>query len=70
VAGKRATGGRRRRTAGEEGAAARRELEKAGNFPYDFDMHDFLGAFRDPDEGGKLFEMLEAHGLEPLSSGF
>lgn len=42
---------------------ARRELERRAEFPYDFDMQDFLSAFRDPNEGNKLLETLSAHGL-------
>lgn len=43
---------------------ARRELEKASSFPYDFDMLDFLSAFRDPAERRKLLETLEPLGVE------
>ena len=42
---------------------ARRELERAAGFPYNFDMQDFLSAFRDPSEGNKLLETLKAHSL-------
>lgn len=42
---------------------ARQELERATEFPYNFDMQDFLSAFRDPSEGRKLLETLSAHGL-------
>jgi hypothetical protein len=42
---------------------ARLELERAAEFPYNFEMEDFLSAFRDPNEGRKLLETLTAHGL-------
>ena len=38
---------------------ARSELAHARSFPYNFDMRDFLRAFRDPAEAGKLFALLE-----------
>lgn len=38
---------------------ARQELAKAGSFPSDFAMEDFLAAFRDPEEGAKLLVVLE-----------
>jgi TolB-like protein/tetratricopeptide (TPR) repeat protein len=44
---------------------ARRELEMAEAFPYDFDMRDFLAAFRDPREADTLFESLSLVGLDP-----
>jgi TolB-like protein/cytochrome c-type biogenesis protein CcmH/NrfG len=43
---------------------ARRELTKASSFPYNFDMQDFLSAFRNPIDGGKLLEVLEPLALE------
>lgn len=43
---------------------ARRELEKASSFPYDFDMGNFLSAFRDPEQRDKLLRNLETLGLE------
>jgi len=43
---------------------ARREPENASAFPYDFDMRDFLSAFRNPEEGGKLLETLRPLGFE------
>jgi TolB-like protein len=39
---------------------ARRELKKAQEFPYEFDVRDFLTGFRDPQEAHKLFDSLES----------
>jgi len=44
---------------------ARRELEKIETFPYEFDMQNFLRAFRDPREAGELFDSLETVGFDP-----
>jgi TolB-like protein/tetratricopeptide (TPR) repeat protein len=44
---------------------ARRELEKALAFPYEFDMRDFLTAFRDPQEAGKLLDSVRSLGADP-----
>jgi TolB-like protein len=43
---------------------ARRELEKVEAFPYEFDMRNFLNAFRDPQEAGKLLDSLESVGFD------
>lgn len=43
---------------------ARRELEKAETFPYEFDIRNFLRAFRDPQEADELLESLEPLGFE------
>ena len=43
---------------------ARRELEKASAFPYEFAMRNFLSAFRDPQEANKLLESLESVGFD------
>jgi len=44
---------------------ARRELEKASEYPYEFDMRNFLGAFRDPQEANELLDSLEPLGFDP-----
>ena len=44
---------------------ARLELEKIEMFPYEFDMRNFLKAFRDPREAGELLDSLETVGLDP-----
>jgi len=46
-------------------AEAQRELEKAASFPYEFDMRDFLEAFRDPQDGDKLLGVLGPQGFDP-----
>ena len=46
---------------------AQSELNKASAFPYNFEMQDFLNAFRDPDEGAKLMETFRSQGLEASS---
>ena len=43
---------------------AHREVEKASSFLHDYDMRDFLHAFRDPEAGGKLLETLGSLGIE------
>jgi len=40
-----------------------RELEKASAFPYEFDMRNFLSAFRDPREAAELLDSLESVGF-------
>jgi adenylate cyclase len=44
---------------------ARRELEEATSFPYEFDVRNFLTAFRDPLEAEKLFDSLGPLDAEP-----
>jgi TolB-like protein/Flp pilus assembly protein TadD len=44
---------------------ARREIEKIETFPYEFDMRNFLKAFRDPREAGELLDSLETIGFDP-----
>jgi TolB-like protein/tetratricopeptide (TPR) repeat protein len=44
---------------------ARRELEKAETFPYEFDIRDFLGAFRAPQEADELLDALRSLGVDP-----
>ena len=43
---------------------ARSELEKASAFPYDFDMRNFLSAFRNPHEANELLDSLESVGFD------
>ena len=43
---------------------ARREVESASAFPYELDMRNFLGAFRDPKEARKLLDSLESVGFD------
>jgi TolB-like protein/Flp pilus assembly protein TadD len=43
---------------------AQAEIEKASAFPYEFDMRNFLGAFRDPREARELWDSLESIGLD------
>jgi len=43
---------------------ARRELEKVSDFPYEFDMRNFLSAFRDPREANELLDSLESVGFD------
>ncbi len=42
---------------------ARRELERASTFPYQFDMRNFMSAFRDLREAGELWNSLELVGF-------
>ena len=43
---------------------ARREVDSASAFPYELDMRNFLGAFRDPKEARKLLDSLESVGFD------
>ena len=43
---------------------ARRELEKASTFPYEFGMRNFFSAFRDPREANELLDSLESVGFD------
>ena len=43
---------------------ARREVENASAFPYDFDIRNFLSAFRDPQKPGELLDSLESIGFD------
>jgi TolB-like protein/Flp pilus assembly protein TadD len=44
---------------------AQLELEKIETFPYEFDMRNFLNAFRDPQEANELSDSLEPLGFDP-----
>ena len=43
---------------------ARSELESVSNYLSEFDIRNFLSAFRNPEGGGKLLEILRPFGLE------
>jgi hypothetical protein len=47
---------------------ARRELENASTFPYEFDIRNFLSAFSDRREADELLNSLERLGFDPAVS--